>query len=353
MNRYKKLKLSVFVLTLLFIICGTKMQPGQSVRNPFPLHGDTLTCIVVSAQEQSWNHRFSMGYHYQILKEFAKEQGCVLRLETLPDSVSLWTAFMDGDCRVMVLDADCDPVPQALQEQVVVGLPLYNNDAWTFVKDDFEVLQTMYTWFHSFQHTPRYAAIAARFDENEWSGVLPVQNRLSPYDDLIKKYSEVIGWDWRLLAALIYQESNFRKGVTSVRGAIGLMQVIDAVAVKFGMDPERLYEPEENIKAGTLLLKDLTRQLCDSLVEQGELTKFVLAAYNAGPERLKDCRNFALSQGKNPAIWDEVVEVIPLMREKEHYTGTHIRLGYFKGDETIRFVEDVLDRYAKYCALLK
>ncbi len=60
--------------------------------------------------------------------------------------------------------------------------------------------------------------------------------RISPYDQYIRKYSQQLGWDWRLLASLIYQESNFKTDVTSQVGASGLMQLMPTTAKRFGID---------------------------------------------------------------------------------------------------------------------
>jgi len=215
------------------------------------------------------------------------------------------------------------------------------------------VMKAMYTWFNSFKYTAQHADIASRFYPSQKSRSFPYFSReLSPYDDLIRKYSKEIGWDWRLLAALIHQESNFRMNVSSSKGAIGLMQVKEAVAQRYGVNPFFLYDPEQNIRAGSLMLKDLHRILRDNLMEEEELIKFVLAAYNAGPGRIEDCRNFALSQGKNPDNWEEVSGVFPLMNQKEHYQGEYIKIGPFKGNETTAYVSGVLGRYQLYCALV-
>ena len=176
------------------------------------------------------------------------------------------------------------------------------------------------------------------------------KSQLSPYDEIIRKYSKTIDWDWRLLAALIYKESNFRVDVTSPKGAMGLMQITHGTAEKFGVGIEDIYDPEINIKVGTLFLRNISRLVCDTLMEKTEQIKFMLAAYNAGPEQLRICREFASLLGRDANVWSEVADVIPLMRNAEY---AHLFKRRFRGDETIRFVDEVLERYRRYCEIIK
>jgi len=343
MNNYNKwLRWCFPVLTFIFLSLGINARLPDENRNHAPLNNDTLSCFIELGDVYR-NKQYPVGYHYQILKEFVKAQDGDLRLAHLPDSVSLWEALLNNMVRVVVLDTARDTIPEYIKEQVIIG-PFLNTKehVWVYQKDDFEVMQAMNRWFNSFKYTAQYAHITSKF--------YAVSGALSPYDDIIKKQSAAIGWDWRMLAALICQESTFRMNVTSPKGAVGLMQVMYSSAERFGFNSiSELYDPEENIRAGTLILKEITRQLRDTLVMDSEQIKFILAAYNAGPEQLRNCRDFAASQGKNPNVWSEVAQVIPLMRTNEF---AHLFTRYFRGDETIRFVDEVLARYERYCEFL-
>ena len=326
------------------------MRFPDAHRGYAPMHNDTLFCLIVPGDVYR-TKQYPTGYHYQILSEFVKDQNGFLRLTTLPDSVSVWEALLNNMVRVVVLDASRDTIPESIEERVMAGPSLNTKDhVWVYLKEDFEIMQVMHTWFNSFKYTELYAHITNRFFAGRGIRYTdPTGGTLSPYDDLIKKYSKTIGWDWRLLAALIYQESTFRMDATSPKGAMGLMQIKPSSVKKFGPLLKGLYDPEENIKAGTLFLRELSRQLRDSLLPETEQIKFILASYNAGPEQLKNCREFASLQGKDPNVWSEVADVIPLMRKSEY---AHLFARRFKGDETIRYVEEVLGRYERYCEFL-
>jgi membrane-bound lytic murein transglycosylase F len=174
------------------------------------------------------------------------------------------------------------------------------------------------------------------------------KGKISSYDHWFKKYSVEIDWDWRLLAALSYQESKFNPFVESKKGAYGLMQIMPETAVYMGVDT--IEHPENNIRAGVKLIKWLQKQINDENILERERLKFILAAYNAGIGRINDCRNFAYLYGKNPDIWEEVKLVIPLMANPVDY-GEYMRYGKFSGNETIRFVDEILERYDRYAGI--
>jgi len=340
------------VLTLVFLSLGTKARHPDEPRHYTPLHNDTLSCLIMPGDILR-KKQFPVGYHYQILKEFVQDQHSTLLLTTLPDSATVWEALLNKTVQVAVLNATRDTIPEEMEDLVIAGPPLNTKDhVWVYLKEDFELMQAMQTWFNSFKHTPQYANITSRFYTHDvFRHSDPAGGMLSPYDELIKKYSPSVGWDWRLLAALIYQESNFRMNATSSKGAVGLMQMKQSTAEKYGIQSKsQLYDPEVNIKAGTLYLKEISRQLSDSLLVDAEQIKFILASYNAGPEQVKNCRNFAQLQGKDPNVWSDVVEAIPLMQRNEY---AHLIARRFKGDETIRYVDEVMERYERYCEFLE
>ncbi|MEM7465536.1 MAG: transglycosylase SLT domain-containing protein [Pseudomonadota bacterium] len=131
-------------------------------------------------------------------------------------------------------------------------------------------------------------------------------DRISPFDTLIKTYAERYDFDWRLIAAQMYQESRFDPDATSRAGARGLMQIMPATASELGLaNPEA---PEASIHAGIKYLDGL-RDRFEDAVPQNERLWMALAAYNAGFERVKRARKLAQSMGLNPNRWFDNVEV--------------------------------------------
>ena len=169
---------------------------------------------------------------------------------------------------------------------------------------------------------------------------------ISPYDSLIRVYADTLGWDWRLLAALIYQESRFNAEARSHRGAAGLMQLVPRTAGKFGCEDP--LEPEDNIRAGVRMLKAVESRFRRIAANETELAKYTLAAYNAGAARIRDCISYARHKGADVSRWENVAAVVPEMKHDSIAALDPIKLGTFHGAETTSYVRKVWRRYEHY-----
>jgi len=165
---------------------------------------------------------------------------------------------------------------------------------------------------------------------------------ISVYDDLIRLQAEQAGFDWRLIAAQIYQESRFSPHARSRADARGLMQVLPRFA---GAQHDSLYYPEANLRAGLRLLKSTWRTYAylDSL----DRTRFTLAEYHAGAGHVADARRLAMEMGRDPNQWHGSLTVsLPRLMQRKHFETT--RHGYYGGAKTVEYVEDILSRYRVY-----
>ena len=169
---------------------------------------------------------------------------------------------------------------------------------------------------------------------------------ISPYDSIIKVYSDSAGLDWRLVSAVVYHESKFDNDVRSSRGAAGLMQMMPETAEWLGA--EDVTDPVEGVRVGTLYLKRLYNAYLRHTSDHEERLKFALAAYNAGVGRVRDCINYANYRGVDSSRWDNIVALIPEMSEDAILELDTIKFGKFKGVETIAYVGNVLDKYEQY-----
>ena len=172
-------------------------------------------------------------------------------------------------------------------------------------------------------------------------------SKISTYDESIKKYSEEIGWDWRLLASVIYQESRFNPEVRSWAGAYGLMQLMPATAERFGVSD--LSSSTENIRGGTKFISWLDRQLSSSVPDSLERVKFILASYNVGLGHVLDAIRLAKKNGKDSTIWDDNVGYYLLHKSNpKYYRDPVVRYGYCRGSEPFKYVSEVMGRYEEY-----
>ena len=101
-------------------------------------------------------------------------------------------------------------------------------------------------------------------------------SNISPYDDIIKKYSNFVDLDWLLVASVAYQESHYYMGLQSSRDAKGIMQIKTSTAERYGITD--LFDPDLNIKAGVMHLQYLVRPYRSEGLDSLNVVKFALAA---------------------------------------------------------------------------
>jgi membrane-bound lytic murein transglycosylase MltF len=186
--------------------------------------------------------------------------------------------------------------------------------------------------------------VAAYRVEDQAARPMPVRavERL-PYEALIAKYAEEAGIDWRLVSAVIREESGFRPNVESAAGAYGLMQVREIAAMDVGETEFR--DPESNIRTGVRYLKRLDEMFAD--VDGRDRLAIVLAAYNMGPAHVWDAQSLAVRYGYSPRLWEGSMEaILPLLEDPRFYTD--LPAGYAQGRRTAGYVRRVLKRFDAY-----
>ena len=216
--------------------------------------------------------------------------------------------------------------------------------------NDSSLLMALNGWIDGFEQRNLSRILAKYVNKSNVFGTRkPKEGELSGFDGIIKKTAKNIGWDWRLLASLIYQESHFRLDLESEKGAFGLMQLMPVVMEKYEIGYDAT--PEEQLEAGGKLIQYLDDCLENKVADSAERVKFVLAAYNSGLGHVYDAQRLAEKYGKYPDVWDNNVDYFILNKsKKQYYNDTCCKAGYLRGAETYRFVEEVLDRYYQYQA---
>ena len=172
-------------------------------------------------------------------------------------------------------------------------------------------------------------------------------HQISQFDPFFKEFAKQINWDWRLLASISYQESRFFTDRVSWAGAAGLMGLMPKTAEALGLPADQIYDPEKNIKAAVGFIKKLNR-IFASIENEDERIKFIVASYNSGPGHVIDAQALAAKYGKNPEKWDEVEEYLKLKDISEYYNDPVCKSGYFRGIETINYIRNVIERWRYY-----
>ncbi|WP_104040544.1 membrane-bound lytic murein transglycosylase MltF [Vibrio hyugaensis] len=165
-----------------------------------------------------------------------------------------------------------------------------------------------------------------------------LDNTLPKWSPLFQKYSEE--FDWRLIAALAYQESHWKPKAKSPTGVRGMMMLTLPTAKSVGVT-ERL-DPEQSVRGGVEYLRRIVARVPDSINEHEKIW-FALASYNVGYGHMMDARRLTKAQGGDPNAWADVKERLPLLRQKRFYSQT--RYGYARGDEARNYVENIRRYY--------
>lgn len=236
-------------------------------------------------------------------------------------------------------------LPQQIAWAVRKNSPalLKASNAWLAKVKSNSVFQVIY---NKYFNSPRFLLTTASSDFSSQSG-----NKLSPYDTYLKEGAETLGWDWRLVASVVYQESNFNPAVESWAGAIGLMQVMPETGEFFGIS--NLRDPVQNIKAGIKFLKFLDDYWTKTVTDPNERIKFVLASYNVGLSHVIDAQKLTRKYGKDPNRWNDHVEYYLLQKsEPKFYRDPVAAAGYCRCNGPVIYVKEVLNRFEEYKAVI-
>jgi len=175
-------------------------------------------------------------------------------------------------------------------------------------------------------------------------------NSISPFDDIIKKGSEDLGWDWRLLASLVYKESRFDTTAVSYAGAVGLLQLMPVTLERFGVANPN--DPLESLMGGVNYLKYLDKFWRERIPESNERIKVILASYNIGHGHVEDAWKLALKYGGNPQNWESIARFLLLKNDPEFYKDPVVKSGYAKGHMAVNYVDDIMILYDSYRVLI-
>ncbi|MEX2232270.1 MAG: transporter substrate-binding domain-containing protein [Cyclobacteriaceae bacterium] len=317
------------------------------IRNPVDLIGKRVHVLAGSSFETRLEH----------LSEEIGGDVLIQSDTTSSESESLIRKVALGDIDYTIADHMMARVNASYYPNLDISTPISvaQQVGWATRKNSPQLLGAINQWlgavkkeatfmvvFNRYFKSPRTSLVRMKSDYSSMGG-----NMLSPFDSLIRKGANTLGWDWRLLASLIYQESRFLPKGESWAGARGLMQLMPGTATEFGAFD--LEDPRQSIHAGVGFLKFLDNYWLKKITDPDERLKFVLASYNVGLSHVVDARRLAEKYGKDPQIWYDHVEFyLSQKSEPKFYRDPIVTAGYCKCEEPITYVRDVLDRYEEY-----
>ncbi len=310
-----------------------------------------------------WNTSF-----HERLRNLQNELGDSIQIARLPGNIhtdSVMALISRGKIDYSVADENVARFYRAFYPDVDIKTPVSFSQkiAWALPKGSDALRDTLNFWMNEKESKSNYAYIYNKYFK--WAKTsgnrvksdfnLSKGGRISPYDEVIKKYADKMNWPWLLLASVIYEESNFDPEAVSWTGATGLMQVLPNTASKYGVDTIALSQPEPNILAGTSYLEWLYGFWMKELNNDSiEAIPFTLASYNVGLGHVKDARRLAEKYEKDPYKWESnVAEMILRKSKPEYYQDEVVKHGYCRGSEPYKYVKEISARYEQYKNLSK
>ena len=264
---------------------------------------------------------YPAGFNYELLKTFGQSHSDSTSI-TIGDNLdSLLSSLVQDSLDILVI-----PASEFGDTLGLMGIAMEDSTVMGVIKDRKSARRELTRWYVGYRGTREYSDLARRFHEcygvsGRWS---PSAGLVSPYDDLFKSNAKLLGWDWRLLAALAWSESKFLIQAKSPKGALGIMQMMPVTADRFGVT--NALDPEENIAAGTRYLAFLQKLLFRYAEEPEVLSWLTIAAYNSGGGRaLQD-----LEGRERRSATQAYVETI--MRQYNIFAGKSSEIGLLRPD---------------------
>lgn len=267
-----------------------------------------------------------------------------------------------GEIPLTVVDSDIARLNKTYYPDLDVSLALSfsQKSRWAVSASASWLADSINAWIESEKPRRRNLDLLKRYFELAKNGApLTItidfsSGKISPYDDMFRTHAKANGIDWRLLAAQGYCESQFRNDLVSWAGARGLMQLMPSAARAYGLTEETITDPDASINAGARIMRDLDKTLARKVADPTERRKFAVAAYNSGIAHILDAIALAEKYGKNPQVWDDNVEAALMMKSNpEYYTDPVCRYGYFRGRQTVEYVQRVMDFYHRASERIK
>jgi len=185
-----------------------------------------------------------------------------------------------------------------------------------------------------FGHTEKFDYVGTRAFVRHFEGRLP------RYQQMFYAAGDLSGVDWRLLAAIGYQESHWRSHAVSPTGVRGIMMLTLATAAY--LDIEDRMDPESSISGGARFFARQMERMPDS-VDEPDRTWMALAAYNVGFNHIKDARQIVEWQGGDPDTWIDLSKALPLLAKQKWYS--RVAYGYARGWEPVLYVNNIRNYY--------
>ncbi len=267
------------------------------------------------------------------------------------ETSDLLNLIEQGKIRYAIVDSNELKLYQALFPHAKAGFELSETDqhAWLFpASDDDSLLNVANAFFSRIKEDGTLAKLYYQYyghvNQLNYVGarsfIRDIESRLPKYRGMFESAAQKFGMDWKLLAAIGYQESHWKPRAKSPTGVRGLMMLTRTTAKEMGI--RNRLDPASSIIGGAKYFTKIHKRV-PSRVPEPDRSWFALAAYNVGFGHLEDARILTQRGGKNPDLWMDVKKFLPLLAKKRWYRQT--RHGFARGNEPVSYVQNIRRYY--------
>ncbi len=325
-------------LTRETVVCKSTEKPMEK---PAQLTGRTVAV------------RPSSSY-FQTLKNL-QAKGIQVQIKNAPEELeteSLIAKVGDGSYDLTMADGHILDIERTYRDDVQSCLTLDRpvELAWAVHPENRELLADLNAFWKKEYRGLVYNMLVKRYFKSPRSMSKKSKARasrtgkLSPYDDIVKKYAKKYGFDWKLIVSQMYSESRFDPKAKSWVGACGLLQVMPRTGKELGLTD--LENPQVGIQAGVKYMNWLRDRFSEDLNPHTR-NWLTLAAYNVGLGHVKDAQALAKEKGLNPnRFFDHVEKALPMLAQPQN--AKRARHGYCRGTEPVAYVRAIRERWRAY-----
>lgn len=344
-----------------FIAAGLTIMPEREKMVAFS-DGYLSTCqhIIVHRDNMNLNKvddlagktvdvRKKTSYHKRL--EEIKKQGIDLNIKLHEDLTTeeLIRQVAEKKIEITIADTNIALLNRRYHPQIAITCRISDDEylGWAANQNSVEFLEIINQYFSVIKKNGTFTKIYDKYyksvDTFDYVDLRAfhrrLKTRLPKYISIIKQEAKTYNFDWRLIAAQIYQESHLNPRARSHAGASGLMQLTRSTARSLGIND--ILDPEQNIYAGVKHLNNLYA-LYDKAVASDRLF-IALAAYNIGQGHVKDARNLAKKMELDPNQWSSLKKTLPLLSRRKYYRDA--TYGYCRGAEPVKYINQIMIYY--------
>lgn len=267
------------------------------------------------------------------------------------DMIDLIEQVNNGDIDYTIVDSNAYDINRALYPNTLVAFDISEPQqlAWAFAKQtDRSLYNKAEAFFQQAANDGTLADLKERFyghvDTISMGGALTfikrLRHRLPKWEQQIKLAADQHLLDWKLLAAVSYQESHWNPRARSHTGVRGMMMLTRITAKEMGI--KNRLDAEQSLDGGARYLNKILSRIPER-IQGPDRTWLALAAYNVGYGHMEDARILTERMGGNPDKWADVREHLPLLAKRQYYKS--LRYGYARGWEPVSYVENIRNFY--------